>query len=391
MCMAFALNAENYVESIPSTIEELKQLDDWPEWKRAVDDELRSLTDNGTWQLVDLPAGCRPIDCKWVFRTKFNPDGSVQKRKARLVAKGFTQRYGFDFSETYAPVVKMSTVRSMLAYAHQHDLLVHQMDVTAAFLNGTLTEDIYMRQPKGFEEGDRVCKLFKSIYGLRQASKAWNDRFNEFMIECGFQRCEEDNCLYVRYGSDGPVYLLLYVDDVLVIAKNLNSVEVVKRTLQKEFRMQDLGEAKVFLGLQIDRDRSQGTMKLSQPCYINAVLKRFGMQDCKPARTPMETNLQLEKSLEAQHLDKPFRELIGCLTYLVVTSRPDLSAAVSFFSQFQCNPSEQHWGHAKRMLRYLKGTANFGLVYAKSETGRQIVGYADANGKQAAAFMLKCR
>lgn len=379
ICVAFALNAESYVEDI-ADIDDLKRMEDWPDWKRAIEEELGSLAENDTWQLVDLPQGRRAIDCKWVFRLKLNSDGSIQKRKARLVAKGFSQRYGFDFSETYAPVAKMSTVRTMLALANHHDLVVHQMDVKSAFLHGRLTEDIYMRQPRGFEEGNQVCKLNKSIYGLKQASKAWNDRFNQFAAQIGFHRCEEDACLYVRNGKSGPVYLLLYVDDILILSKSLREVQIVKELLKHEFKMVDLGDAEMFLGLKIERNAAKGVIKLSQPGYAEAVLKRFGMDQCKPASTPIEANLQLKRAELPANLDKPYRELIGCLTYLVVTSRPDLSAAVSYFSQFQSNPTEDHWVHAKRMLRYLRGTTSHGLVYRKSEaTVGQIVGFADAN------------
>lgn len=378
--VAYALNTECFVEDVPESIEELQKLEDWPEWKVAVKEELRSLAENDTWELVDLPKGRKVVDNKWVFRLKLNPDGTIQRRKARLVAKGFTQRYGFDYHETYSPVVKMSTVRMMLAFANQHNYAVHQMDVTAAFLNGTLSEDVYMRQPRGFEEGDKVCKLRKSLYGLKQASKSWNDRFNVFAERIGFRRSEEDTCLYVRNGKAGPVYLLLYVDDVLIITKDVQEIEVVKRLLQQEFKMQDLGEAEMFLGLRIERDMAAGTMKLSQQGYVEAVLKRFGMELCKPASTPMEAGLQLPKGSESGHLDKPYRELIGCLTYLMTTCRPDLSAAVAYFSQYQCNPTDEHWIHSKRILRYLSGTKSRGLVYKRMDViDRQIVGFADAN------------
>ena len=215
--MAFALNAESYAQNLPENIEEMKKLEDWPNWKLTVEEELKSMADNDTWQLVEPPQGRKIVDCKWVFRLKYNSDGSIQKRKARLVGKGFTQRYGFDFTETYAPVVRMVTARMMLAYANQHNLIVHQMDVKAAFLNGQITEEIYMRQPRGFEEGNMVCKLNKSIYGLKQASKTWNDRFNSFASKAGFRRCEADCCLYVRQAGFSSVYLILYVDDVLII------------------------------------------------------------------------------------------------------------------------------------------------------------------------------
>lgn len=378
-CLAYALNAENYVQNLPDSIEEMKLRDDWPHWRKAVEEELKSLTDNKTWELVDLPDGRRPVDCKWVFKLKLNPDSSIQKYKARLVAKGFTQRYGYDFTETYAPVVRMSTVRMMLALANQENLLVHQMDVKTAFLNGTLAEEIYMRQPRGFEEGNRVCKLNKSIYGLKQASKAWNDRFHEFVSRIGFKRCINDNCLYVNERDGEKVFLLLYVDDILVICRSLNLITTIKKLLKNEFAMQDMGEATVFLGLKIDRDILKGQMKLSQEHYAKLILKRFGMEECKPVATPMESNLQLKKSEQVSSLQKPYRELIGCLTYLMVTSRPDLSASVSYFSQFQSNPTEEHWTHAKRILRYIRGTADHGMVYQRTTAPDQIVGYADAS------------
>lgn len=186
--------------------------------------------------------------------------------------------------------------------------------------------------------------------------------------------------MYVRVNKHGPVYMLLYVDDVLIIAENLDEVKAVKQILRAEFKMQDLGKAKMFLGLRIERDRAKGIMKLSQSMYIDSVLKRFGMEMCKPSSTPMEQGLQLKKAENQQNLCKPFRELIGCLTYLMVTSRPDISSAVSYINQFQCNPAEEHWKHAKRILRYLRGTSEHGLVYIKKDPAcRQIVGYADAN------------
>lgn len=378
-CLVYAMNAENYVQDLPDRIEDMKQRDDWVFWKEAIESELKSLAENNTWELVDLPDGRKPVDCKWVFKLKLNPDDSIQKYKARLVAKGFTQRYGYDFTETYAPVVRISTVRMMLAVANQENLLVHQMDVTTAFLNGKLDEQIYMRQPHGFEEGNRVCKLNKSIYGLKQASKAWNDRFHEFVSRIGFKRCINDTCLYVKEREGEKVFLLLYVDDILVICRSLDVISVIKKLLKSEFKMQDMGEARTFLGLKIERDVLQGRMTLSQKQYAKQLLKRFGMEECKPVATPMEPNLQLKKNEKATTLQKPYREVIGCLTYLMVTSRPDLSASVSYFSQFQSSPSEEHWTHVKRILRYLQGTLDHGLVYQRKTAPKQIVGFADAS------------
>lgn len=266
----------------------------------------------------------------------------------------------------------MSTIRMMLALAYQKNLLVHQV----AFLNGNLKKSLCAN----LEEGNRVCKLNKSIYGLKQASKAWNDRFHEFVSRIGFRRCESDSCLYIRERGGEKVFLLLYVDDILVVSRSFAMIGVIKKMLKTEFSMQDMGEAKMFLGLKISRDVLLGRMTLSQEHYTRSILKRFGMEKSKPVSTPMEAGLQLKKSETSEKLDKPYRELIGCLTYLMVTSRPDLSASVNYFSQFQSNPTEDHWVHAKRILRYLQGTADYGLVYERSTVSkRQVIGFADAN------------
>lgn len=211
------------------------------------------------------------------------------------MARGFSQRKGFDYQETYSPVVKLITVCILLAIATQKDLHIHQMDVKSAFLNGDLNEEIYMRQPEGFVQGDNVCLLLKSLYGLKQSARKWYERFHEFIRKLGFIRSEYDYCLYYKVIEGSVTYLLLYVDDLLLLGKDLNEILRIKKSMSKEFEMKDTQEMKHFLGITIERDIAEGTLKISQRAYLEAVLKRFGMDNCNGISTPMEHGLNLPK------------------------------------------------------------------------------------------------
>lgn len=352
--------------------------DDWCRWKSAIDEEIDSLGRNKTWTLTKLPAGRTPVTCKWVFRVKRGDGVVADKYKARLVARGFSQKVGFDYTETYSPVAKLDTLRLVLALAHRQEMHVHQMDVKTAFLNGILHEEIYMTQPDGFQQGkDLVCRLHRSLYGLKQASRAWNERFDEFIQKLKFVRSPNDQCLYVRGTGREQIIVVLYVDDILVVGSSLKLVKVVKKCLNGEFEMTDAGEVGQFLGLTIDRQ--PGVMRISQRRYFESLLQRFGMMECKPTSTPMENRLRLEKGVEAQRTTKPYRELIGCLMYAALTTRPDLSAAVNYFSQFQACPNDEHWIHLKRVLRYVKGTLDVGLVYRIEKEAPLLEVFCDAD------------
>lgn len=379
--MAFALNAEMFVDNLPTTIDGLRKRDDWNDWKQAIGSELESLRKNETWELVPRPQGKNIVDCRWVFRIKRDEAGNVDRYKARLVAKGYSQRKGFDYDETYAPVAKGATVRVLLAVANQMRYHIHQMDVKTAFLNGKLTEEIFMRQPEGLEPTDPglVCRLKKSLYGLKQAPRSWNSEFHNFILQLGFQRSNTDSCLYWRRQGNEVVYLLLYVDDIILVSSRLDLIAEIKKKLSSKFEMTDIGEMKTFLGLKIDRDRRKGLLKISQPKYIADLLRRFGMNDCKPTTTPLEPNLKLERCKGESLTTEPYRELIGCLSYLALSSRPDICAAVNFFSKFQSAPTDAHWSNLKRILRYLKGTANHGLVFQRQQASKPLEGYADAD------------
>lgn len=250
------------------------------------------------------------------------------------------------------------------------------MDVKNAFLHGNIDEEIYMKQPCGLEDNtDRVCKLNKSLYGLKQAPRAWNSRFDSLMKKLGLKQSEHDKCLYFITNDKVKVYILLYVDDILLAGNDEGELLNIKLMLENEFKMKDLGEPQCFLGIKIDRN--ENGMFLSQSTYVRNLLKRFNMEDCNPSKTPMEIK-PVEESAECIVDKKPYRELVGCLMYLMSTTRPDISVAVNYYSRFQSNATEVHWQGLKRILRYIKGTMDMGLFYQKGKD-KVLTVYADAD------------
>lgn len=358
-------------EEIPQTIDELKNREDWPQWKIAIQNEMKSLEENKTWKVIKEPVDKKPIKSKWVFSIK--DDG---RYKARLVAKGYSQRQGFDYQETYAPVAKMGSVRTVLSLANEQKLLVHQMDVTTAFLNGKLSETIFMQLPCDEIGNSQVVHLHKSLYGLKQASRSWNERFDTVIKQLGFTQLKSDSCVYKSKSRN--LILVLYVDDILIVGKHLEDVDWIKSNLGRIFRMKDLKEVRHFLGMDIDRDFENQTLKISQTGYTEKVLKRFNMHECKPVGTPCDANVKWVEC-KGKQTEHPYKELLGCLQYLSMTSRPDISAAVSLLSKYQSKPSDEHWAGLKRILRYLRGTMHTKICYAKRDTQSPVLGYADAD------------
>lgn len=253
------------------------------------------------------------------------------------------------------------------------------MDVKAAFLNGDLSEEIYMELPEGFKCGDKVCRLKRALYGLKQASRKWNERFNSFMLKLGFKRCLSDQCVYVKEEGGSKCYVLLYVDDLLIICNDQKKINIIKGLFAKEFEMTDIGRVNTFLGMHIDHDVENGMTILNQTQYLKGVLAKFGMSDCKEIATPMEVGLNLAKGNSNDLPNVPYRELIGCLTYATITSRPDLCAALNYFSRFQSCYTVEHFTHAKRMLRYIKGTLNMAMIFKRHEDASLLHGYTDSD------------
>jgi hypothetical protein len=339
-------------------------------------EEIASTTAANTWQLVPLPDGRVAIGCKWVFKIKRRADGSIDRYKARLVAKGFSQKEGLDYKETFAPVARMPSLRALLAIAAAQDLEIHQMDVKTAFLNGDLEEDIYMQQPEGFvapgQQSKLVCKLNKSLYGLKQAGRSWYKKIDGVLIELGFTPLHSDNCVYVQRKEQQPViYLLLYVDDLILICKEVSRLELVKKELMRHFDMKDMGEAHFILGLQIHRDRANGRLSLSQAEYARTVLERFDMADCKAASTPMSTGTKLVKEGDSmtptadveEMKNVPYSQAVGAVMYAMLGTRPDLGHSITSLSQFLQYPGRTHWVALKRVLRYIQGTLGYELTY----------------------------
>jgi hypothetical protein len=281
-------------EGEPSTLQEALNNPDASFWKEAMQEEIEALHKNNTWELVPLPGGRKPIGNKWVYKIKRNGDDQVERYRARLVVKGYAQKEGIDFSEIFSPVVRMTTVRVVLAMCATYDLHLEQLDVKTAFLHGNLEEEIYMLQPEGFKQKGKenlVCRLNKSLYGLKQAPRCWYKRFDSFIRSLEYNRLHADPCAYFkRFGNDDFIILLLYVDDMLVAGPNKDRISKLKAQLAREFEMKDLGPANKILGMQIHRDRVSRKIWLSQKSYVKKILQRFNMQDCKPISTLFPTN-----------------------------------------------------------------------------------------------------
>jgi hypothetical protein len=274
----------------PANYEEAMMSPDSEKWLEAMKSELGSMSENQVWTLVDPPSDRKAIECKWIFKKKMDADGNVTVYKARLVAKGFRQVQGVDYDETFSPVAMFKSIWILLAIAVFHDYEIWQMDVKTAFLNGNIDEELYMMQPEGFvnpKDADKVCKLQRSIYGLKQASRSWNLHFDQVIKSFGFVPNCYEACIYKKVSGSSVTFLVLYVDDILIIGNDINMLNDVTSYLNKCFSMKDLGEAAYILGIKIYRDRERRLIGLSQSTYLDKVLKRFRMDKAKKGLLPM--------------------------------------------------------------------------------------------------------
>ncbi|KAH9804147.1 hypothetical protein KPL71_002018 [Citrus sinensis] len=391
--ISYALNvAEEVIGEEPSSYKQAMNSRDKTKWLSAMEEEISSLKKNNTWILVRKPEDRKLVGCKWIFKLK---DGATSEEppryKARLVAKGFTQREGVDYSEVFSPVVKYSSIRVLLAITTYHDLELDQMDVKTAFLHGNLEEEIYMEQPEGFiqrESEDMVCLLKKSLYGLKQSPRQWYLRFDQFMISHDYLRSQYDSCVYCKFLPSGDgIYLLLYVDDMLIACKHREEIEKLKTELRAEFEMKDLGSASKILGMQVKRDRAAKTLLLSQAGYIKRVLSKFDMVTSKAVSTPLGTHFKLSKQqepsddAETEYMKKiPYSSVVGSIMYAMVCSRPDIAYGVGVVSRFMGNPGKMHWSAAKWILRYLCGSSDSGILFSRdNKVTSKVIGYVDSD------------
>ncbi|WVZ85239.1 LOW QUALITY PROTEIN: hypothetical protein U9M48_032186 [Paspalum notatum var. saurae] len=371
----------------PKTFKEAVMGPNSEKWLEAMRSELKSIADNQVWNLVEPLDQVRPIECKWVFKKKIDADENVHIYKARLVAKGFCQIQGVDYDETFSPVAMLKSIRILLAIVAYNDYEVWQMDVKTTFLNGNLSEDVYMTQPDGFvdpQNAGKVCKLLKSIHGLKQASRSWNLRFDEVVKGFGFIKNIEEPCVYKKVSGSALVFLVLYVDDKLLIGNDISMLKAVKDSLRKSFSMKDLGEAAYILGIKIYRDWSKCLIGLSQSTYIDKVLKWFNLHDSKKGFLPMSPGTILSKIQCPSTTDEqkrmseiPYAFAIGSIMHAMICTRSDVSFALSVTSRYQSYPGEGHWIAVKNILKYLRKTKDAFLVFGGEEE-LVVKGYTDA-------------
>lgn len=347
-------------------------------WNNAMHFEVDALEENSTWSITDLPPGKEALGNQWVFKIKYNADGSVERYKARLVVLGNHQVAGDDYDETFAPVAKMTTVRSLLGIIAAKNWEVYHMDVHNAFLHGDLDEEVYMKLPLGFQhsEPNKVCRLHKSLYGLKQAPRCWFSKLADALTTFGFVQSYEDYSFFSLTRGDIELRVLVYVDDLLVCGNDIPTLTKFKEYLSSWFRMKDLGKAKYFLGLEIARN-DEGIF-LSQRKYALDIVSETGLLGSKPAYTPMEPQHRLP--LDDSPLLKdplPYRRLLGRLIYLL-TTRPDLCYCVHILSQFMQAPREAHWEAALRVVRFLKRSAGQGIML-RADSDLRLTVYCDSD------------
>ncbi|KAJ0603580.1 putative RNA-directed DNA polymerase [Helianthus annuus] len=349
-------------EEIPTTVEQALES---KEWREAMEFEMDALNKNDTWEKCTLhPGKKKPVGCRWVFTIKYKPDGTIERYKARVVAKGYTQTYGIDYSETFSPVAKIDTIRVLFSIAANKDWPLLQFDVKNAFLHGELKEEVYMEAPPGFVEDSnprRVCRLKKSLYGLKQSPRAWFGRFSLAMKKYGFKQSNSDHTLFLKQRNGLVTCLIIYVDNMIITGNDEEEMTRLKMNLFKEFEMKDLGRLKYFLGIEVLRSR-QGIF-ICQKKYVFDLLAKTGMIDCKPVDTPMMVNQKLYMEENAKLANKgEYQRIVGKLIYLSHT-RPDIAYAVGVVSQFMHQPQVTHMEAVWRIIRYLKGTPGHGVLF----------------------------
>lgn len=349
-------------------------------WNDAMNEEIRSIEKNNTWELTTLPHGQKAIGVKWIYKIKRNVQGEIERYKARLVAKGYSQQHGVDYDEVFAPVARLETIRLIIALAAQKKWRIYQMDVKSAFLNGYLEEEVYIQQPLGYVvkgHEDKVLRLKKALYGLKQASRAWYSRIDKYFQDHGFTKCPHEYTLYVKNGKDGSILLVcLYVDDLIYTGNNPKMFEEFKKEMTQEFEMTDIGLMSYYLGIEVKQDRDG--IFISQEAFIQKVLEKFKMENCKSVDTPVDSKIKLSKYDECEKVDPTlYRSLVGSLRYLTCT-RPDILFGVGIVSRFMESPTTTHMTAAKRILRYVKGTSDYGLCYSSSSDFK-LIGYSDSD------------
>ncbi|KAG2928856.1 hypothetical protein PC119_g21674 [Phytophthora cactorum] len=380
-------------EEVPRSYAEATTGADSDEWEKAIASELDSLTANKTWKLVPKPAHQRPIGCRWVFALKRHGKGQVIRHEARLVAKGFSQKHGIDYEETYSPVAY--SIRAKLTKCAADGFEIEQCDVDTAFLSGKLNEEIYMELPDCLRElialdeaegeDDVVCLLLQSLYRLKQASRVWNETIDNHPKNMGFKTVDAYPCVYTKGEDDDECIVCLYIDDILIAAKDKAIIASVTAGISEKFKIKELGRGRFILGIKIDYDIEFRALRISQKAYTESIIMKFGQEIAKPCPTPPEDGVHLTKTDQphteadkAKMSSKPYRTLVGSLVYLACGTRPDISIAVAQLSRFLENPGQKRWDAGIRVVRYLLKTKAVGITY-DGHQGTQLVAFSDAD------------
>lgn len=366
-----------YMSSIePKNIKEAL-LDDC--WINVMHEELEQFERNYVWDLVPRPNHINVIGTKWIYKNKTDELGQVIRNKARLVAQGYTQIEGIDFDETFAPVARQESIRLLLAIACFLHIKLYQMDVKSAFLNEYLNEEVFVEQPKGFQDPhypNHVFKLKKALYGLKQAPRAWYERLKVFLLDNGFKRGSVDKTLFIKEDSHHILISQIYVDDIVFGSTSSKLVDQFSKSMSTEFEMSMVGELIYFLGLQIKQ--CDNGIFVSQSKYAQKLLEKFGMKTAKHSRTPMSQSVKLSIDLNGKDVNETlYRSMIGSLLYLTA-SRPDIAYSVGVYARYQSKPKETHIHSVKRIMKYVSGTVDFGIWLSK-DTNTTLVGYSDAD------------
>lgn len=373
------INAVNKIPE-PHTYAQAQQIQEWCD---AMGIEIQALEENETWIICSLPPGKKAVGCRWVYKVKLNADGSLERYKARLVAKGYTQKEGLDYVDTFSPVAKLTTVKLLIAVVAAKGWSLTQLDISNAFLNGDLQEEIYMTLPPGYssKEGDSfppnaVCKLKKSLYGLKQASRQWFLKFSESLLQQGFTQSSGDHTLFIK--NSGSVYMavLVYVDDIIIASSCDEATKLLRDALECSFKLRDLGTLRYFLGLEIARNVAG--ISITQRKYTLELLVETGLLGCKPSSVPMEPNLKLSRDSGDPVEDAElYKRLVGKLMYLTFT-RPDITYVVHKLCQYTASPRVPHLQAAYKVIHYLKRTVGQGLFYSAT-TDLKLSGFADSD------------
>lgn len=365
---------DQHVEELPKTYQEAMSSVEKQKWEKSIQEELKAHERNETWELVKKPDKVKIIGCKWVFRIKDENNGPLYK--SRLCAMGCSQKYQVDYTETFSPTVRYDSLRVMLSKVCQYNLKMIQFDIKTAFLYGNINEDIYMTPPEGLcIQENLVCKLKKSLYGLKQAPRCWNQKFDSVLKRFGFTNSHSDKCVYTGELDEIKVYLILYVDDGLIISQEQYILDKVINDLKENFEIKTC-EPRNFVGLEIKRGKDY--IFLHQAKYIEKIICKFNMSNANGNSIPVDVNTKLEKNKAELNKKIPYREAVGSLMHLAIVSRPDIMYGVSLVSRYLDSYDDSHWKAVKRIIKYLKETKDHGLYFTHKQPNI-VESYSDAD------------